>query len=75
MGEVIRMADVMPKTLNRRYKNQAFTVQFDMQTRTWKWSVTYVTTSVYEGEPKKDMTSAIKAAERHIDKTMGMRGE
>lgn len=65
---------VRAKSLNRTYKRQSFTITFIPGDRLWKWEVTYVQTTSYS-DTAKTMALAKRAAEKHIDKTLSLRGE
>ncbi len=74
MGNVINMADVQPKTINKRYKNHSFVITYLPQTKEWHWTVTYVHTTVWS-DTAKSIRDAQRAAEKHIDKTLMTMGE
>lgn len=64
---------VKPKQLNKVYKRQSFTLTFLPESKLWKWEVTYVQTTKYS-DTAKSMRDAQKAAEKHIDHTLLLRG-
>jgi hypothetical protein len=64
---------VKPKQLSKQYKKQSFTLTFLPETKLWKWEVTYVQTTKYS-DTAKTMIAAQKAAEKHIDHTLALRG-
>lgn len=71
MGEVVQ---IQPKTLNKRYKNHSYVLMYDVPSRQWSWEVTYVETTVFKGELKPTMNAAMRAAEKHIDRTLEIKG-
>lgn len=64
---------VKPRQLNKQYKKTAFTLTFLPETKLWKWEVTYVQTTKYS-DTAKTMVLAQKAAEKHIDHTLALKG-
>ncbi len=66
MGEVVALP-IKPKSLNRTYKKQKYTVTFVPATKQWRWTVEIVQTLRYE-EVAETQIKAFKAAERFIDK-------
>ena len=64
---------ILPKKAQRRYKNHSYVVTYLPPTKTWKWEVTYVQTTYYSDEAKT-LNAAFKAAEKHIDHTLKLRG-
>lgn len=71
MGDVL---EIRPKTLNKRYKNHSYMLIFDKESKQWSWEVTYVETTIFKGELKPTMNAAMRAAEKHIDKTLEIKG-
>lgn len=71
MGDVL---EIRPKTLNKRYKNHSYMLIFDKESKQWSWEVTYVATTIFKGELKPTMNAAMRAAEKHIDKTLEIKG-
>lgn len=74
MGQVTSLDNVRPKTLKKKYKNHDYVISFLVAERKWAWSVTYVETTVFTGEPKDSINAAQRAAERHIDRTLELKG-
>jgi hypothetical protein len=70
---VVELASVRPKTLNKQYKNQRYKLEFQPTTGQWKWTVYIVRTSSFS-EVAPTMVAAQRAAERCIEKTLGTRG-
>lgn len=64
---------IRPKTLNKVYKKQSYTITFDMETKMWKWEVVHIVETKMSGTAKT-IPAANKAAEKHIDKYLEMRG-
>jgi hypothetical protein len=64
---------IIPKQAKRRYRNHSYVVTYLPETKIWKWEVTYVQTTKYCDEAKT-MVAAFKAAEKHIDHTLRLRG-
>lgn len=61
------------KTLERHYKRQKYTLTFLPPTKKWKWEVVWVSTTRFS-EEANTMNAAQKAAEKHIDKTLAIKG-
>lgn len=70
MGTV---AYIQPKTMNKRYKNCSYTITYLPESKKWQWKVTYIQTSEYS-DISDSPIRAQKAAEKHIDKTLEIRG-
>ena len=69
-----QLHSIIPKKACRKYKQHPITVTFIPETKEWKWSVTY--TQVTEFSDKaKTLNAAFKAAEKHIDATLKIRGK
>lgn len=69
------MSDVVPirpKTMNRKYRGQSYRITFLKETKTWRWDVTFTQVTEY-GDEAATMNKAQKAAEKHIDKLLGMK--
>lgn len=58
---------ITPKTMNRTYKKQRYTVTFVPATKKWKWEVVIVNELKFSEEADTQV-KAFKAAERFIDK-------
>lgn len=69
-----QVVDIRPKTMNRRYRNHSYTVTFVKETKEWRWEVEYVQVTKFNGEAPT-MIKAFKAAEKHIDNTLKLRGK
>lgn len=74
MGEVIAMKPPQPKKLNKKYKNTEYIIEYLPTTKQWKWLVTYVSVTKY-GDVAKSINAAQKAAEKHIEETLKLRGK
>lgn len=57
---------VEPKTLNRTYKSQSYTVTYIPKEKKWKWTVT-VTTKMTYSDIAPTQVKAFRAAEKFID--------
>jgi hypothetical protein len=64
---------VKPKSLNKHYRKTSYTITFLPANKQWQWEVTHVQTTKYS-DTAKTMIAAQKAAEKHIDDTMRLRG-
>jgi len=73
MTNVVELT-IPPKKINRRYKNHAIVITYKPPTKKWSWEVTYVQTTKFSDEADT-MTKAVKAAEKHIDSTLKIRGQ
>ena len=69
-----QLHSIIPKKAQRKYKQHPITVTFIPDTKQWKWTVTYVQTTVFSDEAKT-LNAAFKAAEKHIDATLKVRGK
>lgn len=58
--------NIKPKTMNRTYKKQHYTVTFIPATKKWKWEVT-ITTKMVFSEVADTQIKAFRAAEKFID--------
>ena len=74
MGSVVAL-NVQPKTMNKTYRNHQYVITFLVAERKWSWTVTYVQVSEYTGTPVDTWQKAQKAAEKHIDRTIELKGE
>lgn len=68
MGAVVPLP-IKPKTLNRTYKRQHYTVTFVPATKQWKWEVVIKTEMRYSEEASTQL-KAFKAAEKFIDQNV-----
>lgn len=73
-SNVVALDQVRPKTLEKKYKGASYTITYVVETKQWSWRVTYVTTTVFEGDPKPTMQAANRAAEKHIDRQLELQG-
>lgn len=73
MGTVVNFK-VEPKSLSKRYRNHDYVISYVVATKQWSWKVTYVEVTDYEGEPKATIRDAQRAAEKHIDRTLKLKG-
>lgn len=71
---VIQLASVHAKTLDKKYKNQRYKLEYIVGKKKWKWTTYFVTTSTYSDEANT-LADAQKAAEKHIDNTLKIRGK
>jgi hypothetical protein len=60
---------VKPKTIRKVYKRHSYVLTYLPPSHTWRWEVTYVSTTVFS-ETASSMTLAQRAAERHIDESI-----
>jgi hypothetical protein len=67
------LVNIRPKTLNKTYKRTKYTITYDVADKSWRWEVEYVSVTRY-GETAKSINAAQKAAEKHIDKTLEIKG-
>lgn len=74
MGTVHEFAPVKPKTLNKTYKQQRFTVTFVPATKKWHWSVDVVQTTTLSGDADTQV-KAVRAAEKQIDQVLQVQGK
>lgn len=65
---------IIPKKACRKYKQHPIEVTFIPATKEWQWKVTYVQTTEY-CDKAKTLNAAFKAAEKHIDATLKIRGK
>ncbi|MCA2510520.1 MAG: hypothetical protein IM561_09070 [Microcystis sp. M60BS1] len=71
---VIQLASVKPKTLNKQYKNQKYKLEFIVDTNQWKWTV-YIITQTQFSDIAPTLIAAQKAAEKHIDSTLRIKNK
>lgn len=69
-----QLHSIIPKKAQRKYKQHPITVTFIPETKQWKWSVKYVQETIFSDEAKT-LNAAFKAAEKHIDQTLKIRGK
>lgn len=74
MNKVVDLNTVRPKEMNRRYKGHSIKLIFQVADRRWKWEVTMTHTTIYS-EIEDTTAKALRAAERHIDNQLKLRGE
>lgn len=65
---------VKAKTLERHYKQQKYVISYLPPSKHWRWDILWVETTRY-GEDAKSMHAAQKAAEKHIDKILSIKGK
>jgi hypothetical protein len=63
-----------PKSLKRLYKQTEYTLTYIPDLKQWGWEVTFVHKTKY-GDTAKSMNAAQKAAEKHIDQVLSLRGK
>lgn len=63
---------VKPKTMNRQYKGAKITLTYVPKDKEWKWKVEVTHTMTFEGAAATDV-KALRAAEKFIDKTKGVK--
>lgn len=73
-ADVVQLNSVKPKRLDKRYKNTSYVLEFDMKTTRWKWTVTYIHKTTFSDEAPT-LAAAQRAAEKHIDSTLKLRGK
>lgn len=71
MNNVVPMT---PKTINKRYKNHKITITFRTEDRRWIWEVEYVEVMKFS-DVADTMRDAHRNAEKHIDKTLKIKGQ
>lgn len=62
------------KTLERYYKQQRYTLTYLPPTKEWQWKVEWIQKQVFS-EKEKTLAKAQKAAQKHIDETLKLRGK
>jgi hypothetical protein len=65
---------VAPKRMERHYKKQKYILIYLPQEKLWEWRVTWVTENTFS-DKAKNLNAAQKAAEKHIDTTLKLRGQ
>lgn len=69
-----QLHSIIPKKACRKYKQHPIEVTFIPADKTWQWKVIYVQTTTFS-DVAKTLNAAFKAAERHIDATLKIRGK
>jgi hypothetical protein len=69
-----QLHSIIPKCAKRKYKQHPIEVTFIPSTKEWEWKVIYVQTTEYK-DKAKTLNAAFKAAEKHIDQTLKIRGK
>lgn len=65
---------IRPKTLRRTYRKYSYVLTYIVDCKKWSWDVTHVATTHY-GATADTMHAAMRAAEKHIDETIAIKGE
>lgn len=69
-----QLHSIIPKEAKRKYKQHPITVTFIPETKEWAWKVVYTQVTEFPGTAKT-LNAAFKAAEKHIDATLKIRGK
>ena len=76
MGVAAQVTDlntVRPKTLHKTYKKHKYVITYIVATKKWKWEVEYVSVTTFS-DIANTPNAAMRAAEKHIDRTLEIRG-
>lgn len=71
---VVSLASIRPKLLRKTYRKHHYEIRYNVETKDWSWDITYVSTSHFRSTAKS-LVEAQRAAEKHIDGTLKIRGE
>jgi hypothetical protein len=72
--KVVELASVRPKRLDKEYRKTKYRLEFLVPTSQWKWTVTFVHTTTYS-DVAPTLVAAQRAAEKHIDRSINLRGK
>lgn len=71
---VVQLSEVKSKTLEKKYRNVRYQLKYIVETKEWQWTAYFVSETKFS-DKAKSMILAQKAAEKHIDKTLKLRGK
>lgn len=74
ISNVVELSSIQAKSLDKKYKNQRYKLEYQVDNHQWKWTTYFTTISTFS-DTAPTLAKAQKAAESNIDKTLKLRGK